>query len=76
MSTLSEDIVEAVDGVLAAAGLANYDAAVVIVRVPTPGGGCRIMTAHVGAPDVLRALLEEEKTRLAPGIITAVGSAN
>lgn len=75
-NTLPSEIVEAVDGALEAAGLAHYDAAIVIVRVPTPGGGCRIMSANMGNPDVLQALLEEEKARLKPGIITADGRAN
>lgn len=72
-NSLPTEIVEAVDGALEAAGLAHYDAAIVIVRVPTPGGGCRIMSANMGNADVLRALLEEEKQRLAPGIITLGG---
>lgn len=69
MSTLPDEIVAAVDAALEAAGLASYDAAVVIVRVPNPAGGCRVMSAHMGNTDVLAALLEEEKARLAPGII-------
>lgn len=74
-NTLPSEIVEAVDGALEAAGLVHYDAAVIVIRIPHAGGG-RVLRAHMGAPDVLRQLLEEEMKRLEPGIITMSGRTN
>jgi len=68
VNTLPEEVVAAVDAVLEAQGLGVYDAALVVVRLPKDGGH-RILQAHFGNPDVLRALIDEVRARLPTGVI-------
>lgn len=63
MSGLPRSVVAALNSALEREGIADYDAAIVIVRVPS-GTRHRLLYAHTGSPNVLGGMLAEATKRL------------